>query len=58
VKASRGCGWKVGRIVGKEGEWLVTKVSGLKSNKDISTICEERSVVLTIDEWLACKENG
>ncbi len=43
-------------MVGKEGEWLVIKVSGLKSNKEIG--CEERSMVLTIDEWLGCRESG
>jgi hypothetical protein len=43
-------------MVGKEGEWLITKVSGLKSSKDISY--EGRSVVLTIDEWLGCRGTG
>jgi hypothetical protein len=37
-------------MVGKEGKWLVTKVSNLKSSKEIG--CEGRLVVLTIDEWL------
>ncbi len=42
-------------MVRKEGKWLVTKVSGLKSSKEIG--CEGRSVVLTIDEWLGCRES-
>ncbi len=37
-------------MVGKEGEWLVTKSNGLNSSKEIG--CEGRLVVLTIDEWL------
>jgi hypothetical protein len=35
-------------MVGKEGKWLVTKVSDLKSSNEIG--CEGRSMVLTIDE--------
>jgi hypothetical protein len=49
-------GWKGGRVVGKEGEWLVTEVSSLKSSKEIGD--EGRSMVLTIDEWLGCGENA
>jgi hypothetical protein len=37
-------------VVGKEGTWLVIKVNNLKSSKE--TVCEGRSMVLTIDEWL------
>jgi hypothetical protein len=37
-------------VVGKEGKWLVTKVSGLNSSREIG--CEGRSLVLTIDAWL------
>ncbi len=47
---------EVWRVVGKEGEWLVTKVNSLKSSKEIGD--EGRSMVLTIDEWLGCRENG
>jgi hypothetical protein len=37
-------------VVGREGTWMIIKVSNLKSSKEI--VCEGRSMVLTIDEWL------
>ncbi len=49
-------GREIWRVVGKVGEWLESRESGLKSSKEIG--CEGRSMVLTIDEWLGCKESG